>query len=382
MNRASIALDSLRQRRRHAQLASSERAGAHSRRLIRQRHRELLRERWYVFAGVIVTGAIVCLAVKWLVWDPVDAYLIGAIGASTLWACHSILTAVDGLAGKRFGVLGDEWTTSELQKLRKQGWRFVNHVMLDYGDVDHAVFGPSGFFAIDTKYRSDWSMAERDLDQLAASARTQARKLQMRLGVKTPKVQPVVAMWGPRLAGSYDDSFERDGVWFCPGRKLVDYLRELPTTANTEVIDEAYSRLDRYVERRDIGEQRELGEPVRSVSDHINDLTIAAIAMGVSLLGIVLPTNIPPEGVWSIATALLIITASVAVRRRLDSNPARQAGEMTATITTSAGFALILLVTNRGPAVWLNARTSLATPLVSNRGMGTSRVDRRTREFS
>ena len=223
------------------------------------------------------------------------------------------------------------------------GWRFVNHVMLDYGDVDHAVFGPSGFFAIDTKYRSDWSMAERDLERLAAAARTQARKLQMRLGVKTPKVQPVVAMWGPRLADSYDDSFERDGVWFCPGKNLVDDLRELPTTTDTEVVEEAYSALDRYVERRDIGEQRELGEPVRSVSDHINDLAIAAIAMGASLLGIVLPTRIPPEGVWSVVTALLIITVSATVRRRLDSN-LRAQQVTTATITTSAGFALILLV--------------------------------------
>jgi hypothetical protein len=39
-----------------------------------------------VFAGIIVIGSIACLAVKLLVWEPVDAYLIGAIGASTLWA--------------------------------------------------------------------------------------------------------------------------------------------------------------------------------------------------------------------------------------------------------------------------------------------------------
>lgn len=105
--------------------------------------------------GITVVGAVVCLVMKLLVWEPVDAYLIGAISASTLWASHSILTSVDGRAARRVGVLGEEWTVGELRKLRRRGWRFVNHVMLEYDDVDHAVLGPAGFFAVDSKCRSE-----------------------------------------------------------------------------------------------------------------------------------------------------------------------------------------------------------------------------------
>jgi len=57
----------------------------------------------------------------------------------------------------------------------------------------------------------------------------------------------------------------------------------------------------------------------------------------------VLPARIPPVGVWSIVMAAATIVASIATRRRLDSSP-RVQRVTTATVTTSAGFGLILLV--------------------------------------
>ena len=342
VSRSPTVVGSVRRHRRAARLASTERAGVQSRRLIRQRHQRLVRERWYVFAGIIVVGGVVCLAVKLLVWEPLDAYLIGAIAASTVWACHSIVTSVDGLASRRVGVLGEEWTVSELRKLRKHGWRFVNHVMLEHGDIDHAVLGPAGFFSVDSKYRSDWSKAQSELARLADDAQTQARKLQSRLQVKTPKVKPVVAMWGPELADTYEGPFERDGVLFCPGKRLTEQLRAMPTSTDNSTIESAYSTLDRYVERRDTGEQEKFGEPVRSIGDHFNDVAFAALAMVGSLLLVVLPASAPPIGLWSIATAVAIVSGSIIIRRRLDSSPRAQR-VTTASITTSAGTGLILL---------------------------------------
>jgi len=342
VSRSPTLIDSVRRRRREAHLASTERAGVHSRRLIRQRHQKLIRERWYVFAGIILVGAIVCLAVKLLVWEPADAYLIGAIAASTLWACHSILTSVDGLNARRVGVLGEEWTASELQKLRRHDWRFVNHVMLQHVDVDHAVLGPAGFFAVDSKYRSEWSTGRHHLDQLAAAARNQTRDLQKRLLIDTPKVQPVVVMWGPDVGETFDDPFERDGVTFCPGSQLVTYLRALPVTTHSSTIESAYTTLDQYVAKRDIGERRKLGAPVRSMGDHFNDLLFAGFAMATSLFLAVLPARIPPAGFWSVVTAGLIIAASIVIRRRRDSSPRIQR-ITTAAIATSLGIGALLL---------------------------------------
>lgn len=299
VSRSPALVESVRRRRRAARLASTERAGVHSRRIIQQRRQKLIRERWYVFAGFLVAGAVVCLAVKLLVWEPVDAYLIGAIAASTLWGLNSILTSVDGLAARRVGVLGEEWTTYELRKLRRNGWRFVNHVMLEHVDIDHAVLGPAGFFAIDSKYRSEWSTAPSYLDHFAADAQKQARKLQMRLHVQTPEVQPVVVMWGPDIRETFDGAFEHDGVLLCPGNMLVEHLRALPASTSNEEIETAYSTLDRYVAIRDTGEQRTLGEPQRAIGEHFNDLVFAGLAMGASLLLVFVPARIPPAG-WSV----------------------------------------------------------------------------------
>jgi hypothetical protein len=331
---------SARRRHRASTLASTERAGTQSRQIIRRAQRERLCDRWYVFAGIAAIATVVCLAVELLVAQPLDAYLVGAIAVSTLWACHSVLTTADGLAARRAGILGEEWTVMELQRLPRGDWRFVNHVMLERGDVDHAVLGPGGFFAVDSKWRSEWS--EVDLSRVAAACHEQARKLHSRLGVRMPRVSPVIVMWGPRVADTYPHVFERDGVTFCPGKLLVGHLRGLPTSIDTGTIETAFAALDRYVEKRDVGEQEERGESLRSISDQFNDLLFAGLAAGASLFAVALVSSIPPGGVWSIATAAALAVAGGAARIRWSSSPTAQR-ITTAVITTGAGLAALFL---------------------------------------
>ncbi len=161
------------QRRRSAQLASEQRAGAHSRRVIRQRHRQMIRDRWCVFAAILAIGAGLCAAAQLLLWDAAAPYLVGAITVGTIWACHEILISVDGLAAMRVGILGEEWTTSELRKLNRHGWRFVNHVMLEWGDIDHALLGPGAS-----------SRSTRSTDRTGATPSTSSIAALMMLGSK------------------------------------------------------------------------------------------------------------------------------------------------------------------------------------------------------
>jgi hypothetical protein len=303
----------------------------------------MIRDRWYVFTAILAIGAGLCGAAQLLLWDAVAPYVVGAVGMGIAWACHEILISVDGLAAMRVGILGEEWTTSELRKLNKHGWRFVNHVMLEWGDIDHALLGPGGFFAIDTKYRSDWGNAKHELDRRADDARKQAVKLQHRLRVQSPRVIPIVTMWGPRLEDHFDKPFEHGRVLFCPGSLLADHLRALPVVADPTAIENAYSSLDQYVATRDVGEMRDSGAPVRSISEHFNDLAFATLGALLSLLAAVLPARFPPVGLWSFATAAAVAALSLVVRRRLIAS-VRAQRVTAATITTSTGWCVLIAV--------------------------------------
>ena len=133
---------------------------------------------------------------------------------------------MDGMANHRLGLAGEELTADELQRLRNRGWRVVHHVMLakGEGDIDHAVLGPGGFFAVDSKYRTDWSSAQSNIDDLARRSRRQATALQSRLQVREPKVRPAVILWGPRVSKVFDDVFDHDGVLFCVGPAFVEHV--------------------------------------------------------------------------------------------------------------------------------------------------------------
>lgn len=334
-------LHAARSRQRSSALASDRRAGAHARRVIRQRHREMLRDRWWAFASIVAIGAALCVAAQLLLWDDAAPYVVGAIALATVWACRELLTSVDGLANMRLGILGEEWTTGELRKLRRHGWHFVNHVMLERGDVDHAVLGPGGFFAIDSKYRADWKSEESELDHRAKAVVQQANKLQHRLRVRSPRVAPIVAMWGPRLDGRFASRFEHHGVIFCPGRDLVEHLLSLPAVTEPEVVEAAFGALDEYVARRDVGEARDDGPPVRSIGDQFNDLLIALQASLLTLLILVLAINVRPMGLWSLVAGVAVAGTSMVMRRRFEAS-VRAQRVTAATLATSVGLCAIL----------------------------------------
>ena len=146
---------------RRAELASQQRAGSYSRRQIRQRRREVLRQHWRHFAVLLLIGVGTAATARFVLPDEVADFAVGAIVVITIWLGTTAMHWMDGMANHRLGLAGEELTADELQKLRKRGWRVVHHVMLAKGDgdIDHAVLGPGGFFAVDSKYRTDWSSA-------------------------------------------------------------------------------------------------------------------------------------------------------------------------------------------------------------------------------
>ena len=337
--------DRARAASRRAELADRQRAGTYSRRQIRQRRREVLRQHWRHFGTLLVIGVATALAAAFVLPDSIADYAVGAIAVATLWLGTTAMHWMDGMANHRLGLAGEELTADELQKLRKRGWRVVHHVMLEKGDIDHAVLGPGGFFAVDSKYRTDWSGARDSIGELARRSRRHAAALQSRLKVKEPKVQPAVVLWGPRVSKVFDEVFDHDGVTFCLGAALVGHVSAIEPTVGQETIDHAYDQLDDYVTRRDVGEARDHGAPARPILEQVQDLLIAAFLAAITLVAIVSAIRLPPVGVWAIALAGAIGVASRSVRNRFPtSERAQRATAATGAASFGLGVLLVVLV--------------------------------------
>lgn len=322
---------------RRIELSSPQRAGAHGRRLIRKRRKEVLRKHWRFFALAPLIAAVTAGTAQLFLPEAAAPYVVGGIVVAAAWSVTSILHSIDGMANHRLGIAGEQWTADELRRLRKQGWRFVNHVMLENTDVDHAMLGPGGFFAIDTKYRTNWASGTGSLDALAASAQWQAGKLQPRLGSTTPRVEPLVVLWGPRASEVFDEVFEHSGVTFCLGSEVYNYLASREATVDDGTVERAFETLDSYVAKRDVGEAREHGDPARSISEHAEDIGAAIVGASAVFLALIYITLLPPAGVWTIVLAGAIAAGSFWARRvRPDSERVLRA--TAATLATSLGF--------------------------------------------
>jgi hypothetical protein len=317
------------------------------------RRREVLRQHWRHFGALLLIGVGTAAAASFVLPAEVADYALGAIAVVTIWLGTTAMHWMDGMANHRLGVAGEELTADKLQKLRKRGWRVVHHVMLAEGDgdIDHAVLGPGGFFAVDSKYRTDWSSARSNIDGLARRSRRQATALQSRLQVKEPMVQPAVVLWGPRVSKVFDDVFHHDGVLFCVGHAFVEHASTLDANVDQVTIDQAFARLDAYVATRDIGEARENGDAVRPIMQHVQDLLIAAFLAAVTLLAIITAIKLPPIGMWAVVLAGAITAATRSVRRRFPTSDSVQRATA-AVIATSIGLGALLTVLITIDLIW------------------------------
>src|SRR5690606_9191861 len=123
-------------------------------------------------------------------------YTHGAVAISTGWMIYVLMVQSGGIAAQQVGVMAEEWTAQRLRSLRRAGWHIVHDVAMEFGNLDHALIGPGGVLAIETKYRSDWSsVTAADIGGMAQQAINQARDLSFRLGMKGRGVTPIVVVW-------------------------------------------------------------------------------------------------------------------------------------------------------------------------------------------
>jgi nuclease-like protein len=333
----------LSDRRRSALLSSRGRTGAQSRRQVRSMERDWLRDHWTVLVGFLLGVSAMAAAVIWLAPPWLAPFVAGAMVASASWWVYVLMLETGGIANKRAGITAEEQTAAELRRLRSRGWRTINHVMLAKGDVDHAVLGPGGFFAVETKFKTDWSQAERDFGQWTRSAQASARGLGSRIAPKERRVRPLVVLCGPSVRDRYPVPFERDGVTFCPAGHLLAFLRAEPLEVDESEVRAAFDTLAGYVDHLDAHETATSGPLPRVATESINDVAAITVAFVVTALAVLAPSRIPPSGMWCVATALVALAAGFWVRH-LRPQGVRIIRVTTTVITTAAGLGGLVLL--------------------------------------
>jgi len=192
-----------------------------------------------VFAVVLGLPAAVCTILAW----------------RKLWDIRS----------HRMGLLGEQAVAEQLQPLFASGYQIFHDIPCEKNDckwnVDHAVVGPAGVFAIETKYRNKKpgkageqdhkatfdgnriEFASGDYDARAAGqARDNANWLATMLSKTTGErvaVQPIVALpgWWVTLKANSD-------VKVLSGKQVAGYIAKEPAQLSEKAIQQISYQLD------------------------------------------------------------------------------------------------------------------------------------------
>ena len=193
-------------------------------------------------------------------------FLLGAAVAGSAGVVIVLMLLATGTTSKMMGALAEVWTAQELRRLRRRGWRVVNHVSLRPWNIDHVLIGPGGVFAVETKWASEpWNLDRLDSDDQVLRAVEQvlrnARDLRLWQEFKTvgiTAVEAVVVLWGATCgdAGTLGVVQQIGGVTVVDGPHLRDWLDGLPSEVTESILDEnaiaaAWNVLDRHARQRD-----------------------------------------------------------------------------------------------------------------------------------
>jgi hypothetical protein len=223
----------------------------------RQQYRAALRAFLHrnrvLVASTATFSVVVCLTINWLLsgyaLGLVQGVLVSSLATLLLCAFHASTGSIWQMAG----AWGEDNTSDELRKARRQGliWGFVDGVAIETGDVDHLVVTKEGgVIAVDSKYHAQLraDTVQRDLVSAAASAR-RARLIIMSFGRRLD-VTPVAVVWGGaqhRLGPAHRSMGDIIG-----GRELLPWLRSVRGT-----------RMDKATAREILAELKEHQRRVR-----------------------------------------------------------------------------------------------------------------------
>lgn len=206
------------------------------------------RRKWDILveAGLIplfvATFVVVTATLEWFF------VVLGSRPGPWLWTALAVVVATSAFVQMRRarasvdrlikGVHGEKEVAETLDELKARGYRIFHDLVAEEFNVDHVIVGPTGVFAIETKFRTkpegEQAAVEYDgqrvlvnghepdrdpVEQARASARYVSRRMREVTGGHVP-VRPVVL-----FPGWWVTEQPRAEVWVLNPTRLLGYLR-------------------------------------------------------------------------------------------------------------------------------------------------------------
>jgi len=219
---------------------------------------------WPIFPFI---AAVTALYAGFLALEPTTSWwrgfctgaFVGVVVVAIVWLIHLF----SGSQSALFGTLGEQATAEilESRRMKRAGWRVVNGLAFaGHGDVDHTLIGPSGVFAVESKWTNlPWQVGQGarcdSIERALVQARLGAKKIKSSLRAhhiaRECEIRPVVIIWGPGAPDIAGGFIEIDGVVVAEGAKLRTWTNSLGgRVLDASDVADAFSALLAELENR------------------------------------------------------------------------------------------------------------------------------------
>lgn len=248
----------------------------------------------------------------------VRSFAAGFLTATIIGALAHLVSQMTGSGSRAMGELAEQWTASELIRLRRDGWRVVNHVMLQTWDIDHVLVGPGGIYAIETKWSSQpWELVppEGRVSKAAEDTSRNARNLSHWWPMKKVGAGPasaVVVLWGQSTGAPAEQHLTVGAAQVVPATAVDRWRAALPREGlSQEQVEACWQALEAHVRQRD---QRD--GPIPETGAALLTRYFAVVAS--ALLGFLALANLVTavnSYIWWPSAVLIATVFGVGVRR-------------------------------------------------------------------
>lgn len=309
--------------RREARQLTTQRAGRVSQRFAAERLDRYVRShlRWLVIAVTVLLAMSVALWLALWTRPGFQGLVTGFMAGVGLTLIYHWCVISSGATSGAMGQAAEEWTDTELRRLRGKGWRHINHLVIkpELGDIDHVAVGPDGVLVVETKWRShdeDVDSLSRWMDRaIEQAARNRRQVVQLLNWHRRDQnlVQSLVVLWGPEVTHESAEAVLTKDVNVIAGQRLRDELAHLSDERLTPAeVEEVYTALKQRIAARDRWEGEHLEPAPVTLQERATQLLYKVMAGWTGLFLAVLSFRL---GWWSIPTIMALAAAGWLARR-------------------------------------------------------------------